>query len=310
MITSPYETFALKRNNMVSVQKGLETLYIQNRLSTIQEVHDWDNFCIRALLGQYEEIPLFYQPITLALPERKTAIVIDLRPYAKFLQSIDETTYKVGTMNEQVNQLIFNALLIGQWREDSVHVTAYNDIPMMVYGSLLSEAVGRKVGLDPATTLNLMATFQIFYATRGHRNIANLKEEEKFSLSLSLSRKMKVDLNTHKLIMDKIQPEDLEDVQSICQFIAKQGWSTRLNHFSARDLITLTMNGWVGQGNPKETMMVAIEFPPTFISLCYLAARSTFYQKMPLGQVIKRLDRGNNLKGFTINTQSLLGVDL
>lgn len=66
------------------------------------------------------------------------------------------------------------------------------------------------------------------------------------------------------------------------------------------------MNSWVGQGNPRETMMLSLEFPPLFVAIVHIMSRNSFYQKMPIGQIVKRIDRGNNMKNFTQQLTYLL----
>lgn len=309
MIVTPYETFSLRNLNLAKTEEKLKNLYITNYLYQFDKVEEDDKFVVLGLLGDYEDIPVFYQPFTLSLTQKKTAIVVDVRPYSRFLRQEGDKIFTIQA-NEQVNQLIFNAIFNGIWRDDPVQVVSYSDIPMQVYGSLFADNLSKRLGLDAPTTLNIMATMQVFYTTRAYRNIKNLEEAEKQSIAMSLSRKMKVDLNTHKVILDAMTADDLENLSTVIGFISRQGWSTRLNNLNVKDIYNVLMNGWVGQGNPKETMMVALEFPPTFNSLVYLCARNNFYQKLPLGQIVKRLDRSNSLKNLVVNTMNVLGTEL
>lgn len=309
MMVTPYETLPLRNMTMVQTEQALKQYHIQGRLLPVEDLTENEKFDLLALVEPDENIKTFYQPITIQLPEKKTAIVLDLRPYGRFIQQ-QNGRVKIASHFEQVSQLIITGLFMGLWRDDPMRVVSYNDILVQCYGSLLAEALGKRLGLDPETTLNVMVTYQIFYATRPHRNIEAITEEEKTSISLALSRKAHVDLNTHKKVFDTMHGYDLKDLSTVTEFISKQGWSPRLNSLSVKDIYNITMHGWIGQGNPKETMMVALEYPPVFNTLVYLCTRSTFYQKLPLGQIVKRLDRGNNLKGFKINTVNLLGTEL
>lgn len=298
-ITTPYETSTLHRLNMEKTYKRLREMLVVNQLYPIDEPgkFDYDTFSIVGLHGQYDDIPYFYQPVTILLTGRVPTFVIDLRPYQGCMVKDGVIFRQPG--NETVNQLLVHAIAIGYFRKDPQAFLASQDIPINTYGSLIAETLSRRLGLDPSSTLKVMCAFQIFYMTRAVMDIRNIKEDELLLIATALSRKMKVDLNTHLDIAKQFTGEDFESLLTFVKKITQLNWSPRLTKLSPAELIILLSGGWVGQGNPKETMAVALEFPPCWISLNFICARSKFYQKLPLGQILKRLDRNGTLNNFT-----------
>lgn len=298
---SPYETLSLRRVNMGKIDKILREMVITNQVKDIdvEGKFEFDNFVIKGIGEEFHDLPFFYQPYTIVLPQRKTTIVVDLRPY-------NGTSVKDGIIhrmagNETVNQLLCHAISIGYWREDPQQFITNQDLPLNTYGSLVAETISRRLGLDPEATLKVMAAFQFFYITRSVIDPINLNDDDIRIYATMISRKMKVDLSTHYDVAKQFEPADFKDLETFMSKLRMLAWSPRLAKLSAGDLVIMLAGGWMGQGNPKETMMVALEFPPCWLSLNFICAKNKFYQKLPLGQVLKRLDRSNVLQSF-VNT--------
>ena len=203
---SPYETLSLRRVNMGKIDKLLREMVIANQVKDIdvEGKFEFDNFVIKGIGEEFHDLPFFYQPYTITLPQRKTTIVVDLRPF-------NGTSVKDGIIhrmpgNETVNQLLCHAIAIGYWREDPQQFIAQQDLPLNTYGSLVAETISRRLGLDPEATLKVMAAFQFFYITRAVVNPANLSDDDIRLYATMISRKMKVDLSTHYDVAKQFDP--------------------------------------------------------------------------------------------------------
>lgn len=313
MIRSPYQTTLLEHTNMGRVLKDLEAALIQRTLTEMvgyENTRDFDVYAVTDI-DQHRNLDPFYQPILIDRDDGRPAIIYDARPYAKHIRVEDVGGgFPQGTIisiNESLNLLQFSAVFMGIYLDRPNTIIHTSEVPMMVYGSLLTENLGRKFALDPTAQLNMMATFHIFYASRAYKSLAELDSvAEKTAMETMLSRKMRVKPEIYQAILAAMDvKQDLANLVTVCQFIKNQNWSPKLNTLSAKDLYALVMHSWIGQGNPKETMLVALEFPPVWVGLVYIVSRNNFYQKLPIGQIIKRIDRANNLKSFAQQLQQL-----
>ena len=311
MVVQPYQTSLLEKTNIQSIKQGIESAYIQRDLVEMGGYELERDFDVFAIVGRedHDRINAFYQPILLEglnkkHPER-AVIVYDARPYDKMI-TIDEISGdfrqgKITGHNDSLNLLQMTAVFMGIYRNRPNTIVNLTEVPILTYGSLLTESIGRKLGLDPATQLNLMSCFHIFYASRAYLTLKSLEAvAEKNQFITALVRKTNGSVDIYKRILESMNPEvDLANIINLAEYIRNQKWSPRLDHLSAREIYALVMNAWIGQGNPKETMLVALEFPPTWISMVYLMSQGSFYQKTSIGQILKRLDRGNNMKNFS-----------
>lgn len=184
-------------------------------------------------------------------------------------------------------------------------VISFNDLPMTVYGSWTAMNTGRRLDLSPDVTAKVMMTMQLFYTLRGFTG--ELKPQEKQTLAMALSRKLRVDLNAHFQLIENMSHESYANLTGILQFITDQHWSARLDNLKSADLFNILRTSWLGGANPISMVTTAVEFPPAFISLVYTAAQHRFYQqKTPIGQVVKNLDRGNIVKAFIYSLRDLI----
>lgn len=309
MIISPYETSILKGSGTQTLVNEVSKAVISGDVVEIVGYEADRDFDVYALVEKNEHVSIFYHPIPLELPHRRPCIVYDARMYASAI-TVENTpngkTGKITGVNESLNLLQITAVLMGIWRETPNQVINVSDVPMTVYGSLLTETLSRRLGLDPAAQLTVMAAFQLFYATRGFKSLSRIEEADKTLLMTSLSKRLGVTPDTFSVVLDAAEEGDFENFAGIVRLIRRMNLSPRLEKISPADIFGMVMNSWVGQGNPRETMMLAIEFPPVFVAITYIMARSTFYQKLPIGQIIKRINRGNNLKNFTQQLTYLL----
>lgn len=304
---SPYETMVLRRSNISKLEQKLKEMVITKQVKSIDQEgkYDFGTYRILGVAGEVE-IPYFYQPIIIELPEQKPTIVVDFRAYAGV--KLENDIIHRNKTNETTNFIMVYAIAMGEWMKDADSLILTQDLPINTYGALVAETVARRLGLDPESTLRLMAAFQLFYATRTVKDIQNIKPEELASIATILSRKMKVDIGTHMQIVEMLEASDLKDIDSFMKKIRELAWSPRLSKLTVGDLTIMLAGGWISQGNPKETMAVAIEFPPAWLAINFTCAKNKFYQKLPLGQIMKRLDRNGALGTFVSgNTAKYFG---
>lgn len=88
-------------------------------------------------------------------------------------------------MNESLNLLQITSVLMGMRKDTPNKILNVSDVPMTVYGSLLTETIARRLGLDPTAQLTMMATFQLFYNTRGYKTFSRFDDQERALMATS-----------------------------------------------------------------------------------------------------------------------------
>lgn len=294
----PYEVGVLKKMDTRGIQSSLRRLAIADQLFQLADYPDKDHqnekFLLRGLFTDNDDIPLFYQPMAIDTNNGKVTFVIDLRTFTKdFTQEdvdgLPSLRLKVGG-NSALRQSIMNAILSGMWLKAPYEVTNISPFPCSIYGSLIANAVASNLKLEPDATMMLMAAFHIFYVTRCDTGNSQTSSPDEYNkLSLSLSRQHRIDAVFYQRIFQDMNPaEDLINLETFMKFIQQQQWSVRLKKLSHIDIMNLCRNMWTGVGNAMETIAVALEYPPTFMSILYaVSANQPFYRKTALGERLR-----------------------
>lgn len=309
-----YQVGVLNRLSMSATMAELAKMHTGKQLHQLQEYPDdpeEHGFILRALIYPTPDIQTFYQPILLASPSGINVMVVDLRLYQKSLKIVGDNNNPMFSLADATNvsifRLLYDAIFTGIWQKSPELITSNLPLTAEVYASSITSSVSAKLGLEPEPLVYLLSAFQIFFTTRsmvGYGSSLSPKDKELYLINLA--RKYKGDVKRYSLILDALQETDLLNLDNYCKFIAKQNWSVRLGSFSARDLFLLMGRIWTDVGNPKETIAVALEFPPTFLSILFTLAQFPAYLKhSPISMQLKPQLNSNNVKSFILTTRQL-----
>lgn len=297
VINHPYQTTLL---SSVPIEKSIQLLRSMAAVKQVLPVemkrpHD---FRVLGVYQENEQLPVFYQPIVDHDPNTgRLSVYIDLRPYLSSVEQ-DGETIKLKTNVDALNLLFQAAIASGVWQDTPSRVTSISPVPGQAYATLLAESLKRKLGIDERATFNVMVAFLTFYYTRELNSTTDYSPMQAVQLSHALAKRFSLPPSMYEGILTSITPADLTSLGTMVDFIKKQEWSPRLKTITLKDVTALVMNNFIGQGNPRETVVAGLEYPPIWIALCNRIASSVFYSKLPLGQIIKRAERGNQVDEF------------
>lgn len=309
-----YQVGVLARHAMGDTIKTLRTLYANNQLHMIKEWADNQtgaSYLLRVLLHPTPEVPVFHQPILLTTGSGKDVMVVDLRIHGKQIQVVEDSRTGepqctlAGVVDGGILRVIYDAIFTGAWNQQPEMFISNFPFASEIYGATLASALTARAGLEPEASVQALCAFHIFYTTRAlPGNGAGLSEDEKVMMSRNLARRFRGDDQRYLLILNALQPNDLVNLESYCEFISKQGWSVRLNGLKAADLLGMMGSLWYDVRNPKETTALALEFPPTFMSILYSIIQRPGYAKhSPVAKQVKPLLSSQNTKTFLLNTR-------
>lgn len=317
----PYDVGVLKNTVIQPTCIAINRAIKDGQLATLKEYsprdHRDDGFDIR-LVTDSPDIKLFFHPLLVKDNVVRPTIALDFRVFGN--KVVTEDIPLVGKVvsafgdkhTSHMEQLVYNAILMGRWLTNAESLITYNAFGCDVYANIIGRSLKNQLSLEPETTSRIYAAFQFFYWTRG-LDVAEVfkNEDKKASIALTLSRRFSNSAPYFNEIVGNATAEDLATLSAFCEWIVRQEWSVRLKRFSYRDVLLLCSRMWTAQGNGTETIVSALEFPPTFLSLLYTASLyPSFYKNTLIGEVIKPYRNSQQFNSFVLQTKGLLKLAL
>lgn len=75
--------------------------------------------------------------------------------------------------------------------------------------------------------------------------------------------------------------------------------SPRLNSLNPLMMYNLLGGSWFMTNNPTAVVALAIEYPPAFAAMVYMATKYKLFKKTGIGQIVDKADRKQNFENFT-----------
>lgn len=314
-----YQVGVLARTAFSDTYSILSTMATNHQLHVLQEWPDRlqeMKFIMRALIHPTPEVPTFFQPLYIDNGTGMPMVVVDLRIHGKAITTAGQDDsgnplFSVATATEVgILRVLYDAIFTGMWNQNPDTFT--NGFPFAgeIYGTVFASAIAVRSNLEPEATASILAAFHVFYITRSLEGYgARLTEDEKVLLARNLARRYKGEDKRYLMILNTLSPTDLLNLENYCNYIAQQGWSVRLNNLKARDLFGLLGSIWHDARNPKETIAVALEFPPAFTSiLLMILQRPSYAKNSSIAKQTKPLLNTANAKQFILGLRTLAKI--
>lgn len=296
MFKSAYETLACRSYNISDIKKYLNLARIDGTL--LEARTPGKSKVIRDVFvvgPDNTEVPAFSHPFRLE-DKDEVVYVIDGRPYLR--KGIDGFTI---TNVSEYNQLLIRAALSKDWETTPNSLLSLGDLPIIVFSRWMSNAITSRLGLTPEDQVKLMVV-TLFYWYSLFRN-DEFDDKDKNNIARKISKISYIPTNITMGLIDTIGY--MEDVNAYIDTVIKVVGSTRLEKLNAGLLFSMMGGSWFGL-NSKEIIAVAIEHPPTFVSIIAAALESRSYRKSIIGRLVLDNDKKQLGKTFTHSLYSML----
>lgn len=244
-----------------------------------------------------DAIPSFDHPFALTEQsgnrhDPKLVMVGDFRRYGRFDPHQKEFVIKVrNDYAFQEKRTVLNQIWV-----DTAPSTLGNcsPLPMKLYGLWVADAVSGRYSLDPQEKLRLQILASIFYAGLFY----DIHDHwDKNRVAAQVKRALNVDA---KFIFDALEYVK-QPMNGLLEFVAvvKEAIDTvRLKDFNHGLLYAVLKPTWYGVNNDA-LVAVALEHPPTWLAMLYLAISDRSYAKTRLTTLIltwDKRDKGRQLE--------------
>lgn len=292
-ILSSYETMALKPFVLDKILKGIATDNLRGELSN----SDMKGIApIRVLQRKDSDTPAFAHPVIVTNNEINS-IYGDDRQVIVDVRTMVSATYegvKIRDAREYQFRLV-RAALEQTWQHDNARMDLQmvSDIPMAVYCRLISEALTQRLGLDPQTQAKLAALAGIFYC----QLFEGLPSPEAMSRNLAVTARVtRIPVATILEwfpMMAEEQPV-FSSLHHWCGFASEQIGNPRLNKLNPAFLFA-SLGSWPSQSG-NEVMQCALEFPPTWVAMCYMAVDERSLRNSRIGRLVQNFNKGDETR--------------
>lgn len=246
-------------------------------------------------VAEATDIPMLLYPF---LNEKDNWIAFDQRKLFTYDARTDSFDHR------RVTDLDFNDTrndLCGLWSVGYQSEIKNIKLPMIAFGNWISGLITHSLGLGDyeKASINMLAV--IYYSRLFSNDPINQDEE----LSL-LKVKLQGTLYSEE-ILESVYSKSLEmnSIKDFCQLVSTVTGSLRLSKFDLGALYHLTKTGWMGVDN-KENIIVALEYPPIWIAMCYSSLKRNFYNKTTIGDAVARISKRGAGEEFVANVDSLI----
>ena len=255
--SSAYNTTA---SGSVVISKNID--HLKSITSGMQEGPK-DVFAVTGNNSFQEGIPTFIFPLVDEDYSDKR-VFIDMRPFGSY--DLNSDTFKVRQV-EQCEALRLQGSLALSWARDRQAAIEYmSPLPIAIFVTWLGEALAKRVNLTGRDQYIVTIIAAILY-NNNFRNSPLEVDEDKNVLFNTVTRTLRYnDTGVNQMLINEYGW--VSDVNDFCKACYEATQSVALKNVNPSILFTLT-GGSMWGSHAAEKLAVALEYPPTWITILY-----------------------------------------
>lgn len=241
------------------------------------------------------DIPNFDQPLILN-HRGETTIVADLRPYVTKQQTQPANLASIARDSGNLKYCVLNTLIISDLISGNYgKYKPYNKAIGSSFGFFMGHVLDMIIRLNPIEKVNVEVTaaYYMLHKLYDSSEFSN-KDSYKYikdSIMATLARckySIPLQMNAIEGIIGKI--EDIEytgTIDNLLQYLSRQLDNGKEKVLTKQVLINAVSNVWFGHGG-SETVLIALEHVPTWMSLLYTIETNSMFKKTRLATIIHK----------------------
>jgi hypothetical protein len=251
-----------------------------------------------------EIVPSFSHPILFKDKDGTDKMAVDVRGLGKW-DSIQQQYVVRDTAS--YDGLMVRAGLNEIWLESSGpdRIRSLSTFPLSVFASWIGEAVAKRLALEAQDQFTVSVLAAVFYLNLfwDKERSENPSKEDKAFLVSVISRGLNYKSD---MVYDIVERHaGIIDVASYCEACKSYSQSVRLRDLNAATLFAMISGYWYGN-NGREVIAVALEHPPTWLSLLWQAMYIQGYRNAGLTKILERNTYKRQSSQFGLAVSSLL----
>lgn len=273
---------------------------------------DWE-YLFKFINYSHDDIPQFNHPIILGdkIDESRSnnvinahQILVDARPH---ITKTDGGTYTLKSRTD-FGSLITRSKLTYNWiMGERVDFLNCGGTHIKLFVNWLGSTIGRVRTLEPETQHTINKIIALYYV-----NLFKLPDTDNEALGLVCSKKASVSMGmAFEELLDlanQIQFNEFRTLDGLCKYLRELSGTTLLSVITVPVLFNYVANSWIGSTG-KELSAIAVEHPPTFLSLLEASINDRTMGRTQMGKLVHSLTRpaeqADFLKSINLLKQTL-----
>lgn len=311
IFVSAYDTKACNGVILKKVEDGIKESFIRGGVAPLlvtgTEFKATDDIKTIDNDPKNAAIPAFLHPISIKLngAHEKPTIIVDVRSSTRYSKEQDGCSV-INTF--EYNFTALRGFLQRYWESgEGIQSDKNKEIllsatknPMVLYSRWISENISRRMSLDPQTQLTVMVLSAYFYFCLFYSD-TEFQEHDKARIAGFISRSLNVKADA---VIDAIDSLGvIKGIDDFVEHLKDVTQNVRLAEMNTGLFYSIVGNGWFGM-NASELVRVALEHPPTWISIVLASYNDRTYKNSAIGKLAGR-DNKDQIKQFT---QTVFGL--
>lgn len=308
MILSPYDTTACRAYNTRDIVKAIRLAIVDDEVYHSPETPS-GRHTMAHLIGitpASQNVPVFSHPLVARERDDDNLIpniFLDLRGLVRTQR---DGSQKITNATEY-ELLIIRGLLTSHWVNHGPHdLSTLGDIAPQIYTRWLSQGITRRLGLSPQEQVKVTIVAAFYWYCHFMHDMKNgdaISENDKRRIVTKLNSITQIPSSLSFEVADTMTY--MGDLASFVETLQRVVESPRLERMGVGLLISMLGGSWFGM-NAREVTAVAIEYPPTFLAIIYVALKDRGYRKSILGSLAYEHDKRDRGREYLRNVNHLL----
>lgn len=300
-----YETAAGRIQKLTQLEKALKEALVtgmlpERRLGVLKNGQESAVFVIGGSTDEMH-IPPFIHPYLIQNFKGQDFLVTDLRLFRSTNQEwISDKEFENSVRNKTEYALAKSRAVLGLlWLDESQRsrIRSRFSFACSVFAAWLSQAIAKSYALDFQEQMRLQAVAIYYYFTLFTEN-TKLEGDDLETAVVHTIKATKFPATEVYALFEAIG--DMGGIEDFCVEAQKAIQNVRLQNFNLPMLMTLIANTWYGT-NSKDMLAVALEYPPTWISIVYSTLTERTYKSSGLYRLVEMTAKRGNADEFRMN---------
>lgn len=289
MFKFPYETTPCSSYNLADIRKALQHAMVEGTLAPATTLKGNPVEGLLAVPPMVKSVAGFNHPLSFD-HFGKTELAIDTRPFVS-----QKTTGEMRIANPTEYQfLVVRGALTAAWAAgDNAELAQLGDLPTRVFSRLLSEGIVRRLNLNPGDQMKLAALAGYWHLC-SYIPEDNLEHDMLIKMASKVARATQISVERVLEVLEGLGDGTnfpvIRDVKMFCDSAFRAVESTRLEHLNTGLLYAIVGGCWFGAA-AREIVAVALEYPPTFLAMLYMALTDRSYHSAFFTKLVQNCDR-------------------
>lgn len=231
------------------------------------------------------DIPLFIHPI---YDREKQIVYLDARGYTSI-----ERNGELKIRSEYDYQLaIMRAKLELAWQlADRTDVYTAFELPNQIATRWISETISHRFGLTPIQQVKVITVTAMFVIGQYFNTIEDSLSVNRYLQMIA--RNFMLDATLVVQVAEELEQNFPRDIDEYIGALQRLDISPRLKEFNRLVFFNMLSGSWFMNANHLQIVSLAVEYPPAFASLVYMATQYSVYKRSGIGQRVDKANRHN-----------------